>query len=126
MTLSGFERETIINFNEADAMAQIFTYNKAWQRHLEQVLGIKPDSTNGFGGRDYTIPKKWLRLPRGPRKLSAEVKKSLAARLAKGRRQKILAAPKTYSVLRDFRDTKDHEGKNIAKVEARDHLPLFS
>ena len=48
--LSGYERETIINFNEVEDVASIFTYNRAWQKHLETRLGLKPDYDNGYGG----------------------------------------------------------------------------
>ena len=29
------EQETIINFNEGEKVANIYTHNKTWQRHLE-------------------------------------------------------------------------------------------
>ena len=86
--LTNYERETIINFNEAEPTAYIFTYNKAWQRHLEKELGLKPVSKNGSGGRDYEIPKKLLpkpRKPRSPSKLTPEQRKEVADRLQKAR-----------------------------------------
>ncbi len=79
MGLTNYERETIINFNEAEETAYIFTYNKAWQRHLEKVLGLKIVKTNRFGAKDYELPKKWIKLPRAPRKISADTKARLVA-----------------------------------------------
>lgn len=80
-TLSGYERETIIHFNEAEETAHIFTYNKAWQKHLEVKLGLKPVMDNGFGGKEYELPKNRIKPPRAPKKLSNSAKKKLADRL---------------------------------------------
>lgn len=80
-TLTGYERETIINFNEAEDTAHIFTYNRAWQRHLEGKLGLKPVMDNGYGGKEYEVSKKRIRPPMAPRKLSAEAKAKAVERL---------------------------------------------
>ena len=80
-TLSGYEQETIITFNKGEDMASIFTYEKTWQKHLEKKLGLKPTLNNGFGGREYELPKSRIKLPRAPRKLSPSAKKGLAERL---------------------------------------------
>ena len=79
--LSNVEKETIINFNEAEEIAYIFTYNKAWQRHFETKLGLKPFMDNGYGGKEYTIDKKRIKPPRAPKKLSDSAKRKLAERL---------------------------------------------
>jgi len=79
--LTGDEQETIINFNKAEDMAYIFTYEKSWQKHLEGRLGLKPVMDNGFGGKEYNLPKNRIKLPRAPRKLSDSAKKKLAERL---------------------------------------------
>ena len=83
--LSNYERETIVNFNEAEDIAYIFTYNRAWQKHLEWKLGLKPVADNGFGGREYTIDKRRVRPPRVPKKLSAEARAKLVQRLSANR-----------------------------------------
>ena len=62
--LTGYEQETIINFNKDDKLASIFTYEKRWQKHLEQRLGLKPTMDNGFGGKGYLIDKRRIPLPR--------------------------------------------------------------
>jgi len=93
--LSSYEKETIINFNEAEATASIFTYNKAWQKHLEGKLGLKPTMDNSFGGKEYEIDKKRIPMPRAPRKLSAEARAKLTERL---RQSRVLSARKPYAV----------------------------
>lgn len=88
--LSLVERETIINFNEEEKTASIFTYNKVWQKHFEKQLGLKPIMNNGFGGKEYEIDKKRIPMPRAPMKLSAEARARLVERgkkLSEGRRK---------------------------------------
>ena len=79
--LTSYEQETIINFNKAEDIAYIFTYEKTWQKHLEGKLGLKPVMDNGSGGKEYEIPKTRIKPPRAPRKLSDSAKKRLAERL---------------------------------------------
>ena len=64
--LTKYEQETIVNFNRAEEIAYVFTYDKSWQRHMGKTLGVKATKDNGFGGRSYEVPKKWIRLPRAP------------------------------------------------------------
>ena len=80
MVLTLEERETIINFNEAEDDASIFTYNRRWQRHLEQTFGLVPVLDNGAGGKEYMIGKDRIRLPRLPKKLTPEAKASQGER----------------------------------------------
>lgn len=99
MALTNEEKETIITFDETPADATVFTYNKAWQKHLENKLGLKHTMDNGYGGREYHIAKKRIRPPRAPVKLSAEQRRKMADRLRRGRRQKsIIGAGKTAAV----------------------------
>jgi hypothetical protein len=65
--LTEYERETIINFNKGDKIATVFTYERRWQRHFEQKLGIQPKEVNSFGGKTYLIDKKCIKLPRAKR-----------------------------------------------------------
>ena len=83
--LSAYEQETTINFNKAEDMASIFTYEKTWQKHLEAKLGLKPVMDNGFGGKEYELPKSRIKPPRAPRRLSDSTKKKLAERLHRNR-----------------------------------------
>ena len=84
--LTGYEKETIILFNEAEEMASIFTYNKAWQKHLEQKLGLKPVMDNDAGGKEYELPKKRIRPPHPPRRLSESARVKATMQLAQNRR----------------------------------------
>ena len=88
--LTNEERETLISFDETPNDAVIFTYNKTWQNHLENRLGFKPVMDNKYGGKEYHIPKKRVRMPVAPRKLSEQQKQKLRGRLKKARRQKSL------------------------------------
>ena len=87
------EQETAINFNKADVTATIFTCEKIWQNHLEEKLGLKPVSEDGYGGKEYELPKRLIRPPRASRKLSGGEKEKLTARLSEGYRQKGLKTP---------------------------------
>ncbi len=107
--LEPFERETIINFNETKDPAYIFTYNKTWQRHLEQRLGLKPVMDNGFSGKEYQIDKKRIPMPRAPRKLSDSAKKKLAERLHGNR---VLSAQNLVPVGKSA-DRKQNKGNAI-------------
>ena len=83
--LTNYEQETIINFNKAEDIAYIFTYEKTWQQHLEKKLGLKPLYDNSFRGREYELPKKMIKPPGAPRKLSDSAKKKLVERLHRDR-----------------------------------------
>lgn len=65
-SLTAFERETIINYNQADAQAEVFTYSVKLRNRLEG-RGIKPTMVNSRGGASYLIPKGWVRVavPKG-------------------------------------------------------------
>ena len=78
--LSSYEQETIINFNKDESIAYIFTYEKAWQQHLEGRLGLKPTMDNGYGGKAYEMDKKRIRPPRAPRRLSDDARARLTDR----------------------------------------------
>ena len=85
-SLSAEERETIIRFDETTSPASVFTYNRRWQEHIEKKLGVKPDWSNHHGGKEYSISKSRISVPRAPRKYSAATLARLRAqgvRLAK-------------------------------------------
>jgi len=75
------EQETIINFNQDEQTASIYTHSKKWQRHLEQKLGLTPVKDYGDGGKEYELPKKLLCLPRAPRTISPEKRAQLSERM---------------------------------------------
>lgn len=95
--LTKFERETIVNFNQGEDTASIFTYEKTWRSHLERKLGLKAVMDNGHGGKLYELPKRLIPMPRTKqRQYSEESKRKMAMRLTVLRgRQKALLSPKS-------------------------------
>jgi len=80
MGITAYEKETIILYNEAEDMADIYTHETALKHHIEKELGIKPYFKEG-AAREYKVPKSWLRYPRKfSQKRSESSKKSLEAR----------------------------------------------
>lgn len=74
MRLSNYEKETIINFSEADKTASVYTHNEAMKAQLSGLCGAYPKQArqtgdNGYGGMTFELPKKWLKI-KPPRVLS--------------------------------------------------------
>ena len=108
--LSNYEKETIINFNEGEDMANIFTYNKSWQQHLEKKLGLKPTMDNGWGGKEYEIPKKRIKPPRAPVKLSDEARAKLTKRMKGMSKKRSLRSKTTVATVKS---DKKNQNKGI-------------
>lgn len=61
------ERDTVINFNEAEPRAEVFTYNKHMLRQLKKLAKKRPFHVqylwgNRYGASSYSIPKTWLKI----------------------------------------------------------------
>ena len=56
------EKETIITYNEADEYAEVFTYNRKLQNKLQGKLNAELILDNGYGGKTFIVPKKWIRV----------------------------------------------------------------
>ena len=74
MKLTKMERETIINFTEAERTASIYTHNEALKRQLLELCRTHPEQVrqtdaNAWGGLSFELPKKWLKVS-PPRVLS--------------------------------------------------------
>lgn len=98
MPLTSYELETTINWNMLESSLHIYTRMKAIMKHMEQKLGVKPDKIHKdqFGnvqGKEYTIPKSWLRLPQKPKQLSEKTRKAMAERLSTAREARKQAKP---------------------------------
>lgn len=71
MRLSRYEQETIINFNEGEKTASIYTHNKALRHKLEKLAQERPEDCKLTGSFfeeravEYTVPKKWVRINPG-------------------------------------------------------------
>lgn len=87
MNLSLYEQETIVNFNEAEKTAGIYTHNKALRRKLERLAQERPEdcrlekASHDGQAVDYIIPKAWIKI-NPPRKLTPE-QKALRREIAK-------------------------------------------
>ena len=82
-TLSLYERETIINFNEAEPTAGIYTHNVALRNKLLKLSQSEPDLKVIRRGEDMLeveVPKKWIKVS-PPKKLSEEARRKMAERL---------------------------------------------
>ncbi len=80
MKLSNIEKETVINFNEAERAASVYTHNTALKRQLLELCQTHPEQVrqtadNGWGGLTFELPKKWLKVspPRKPTPAQLEV-----------------------------------------------------
>ena len=68
MNLSRIEQETIINYNEAETTAGVYTHNRAMLRKLEQLAAERPDEcrlerrSHDGQAADYIIPKSWVKI----------------------------------------------------------------
>ena len=81
--LTLYERETIINFNEAEAIAGIYTHNVALSNKLLKLSQTEPELRIIRQTEDMLeveVPKKWIRVS-PPKKLSKETRQKMAARL---------------------------------------------
>lgn len=72
-----YERETIINFNEDEAEARVYTFNVALQNSLRKLAEVRPEEcrldpderlTVG-GAAAFIVPKKWVKV-RPPRQVN--------------------------------------------------------
>lgn len=84
MKLTPYERETIINFNEADKTAGVYTHNASLRRRLDQLQKTRSDEiTVVRSGEDYTeyiVPRKWIKVS-PPRQTSEEAKERARQRM---------------------------------------------
>lgn len=67
MKLTNVEKETVINFNEAERTASVYTHNEALKRQLLELCRTYPEqvrqtAVNAWGGLTFELPKKWLRV----------------------------------------------------------------
>lgn len=94
------ERETIINFDETQAPAEIYTHNPAMIRKLDALCEERPEEiqciraermNENIHVREYRCPKKWIRV-QAPRILSDEQKAVLTERIKTRMQKRVLNA----------------------------------
>ena len=95
MKLTRYEQETIINFNEEESVASVYTHNRPLLRKLEKLAQDRPEdvrlhNTSHCGqAAEYHVPKAWLRIypPRVAAPLTEEQKQERRARLMNAQNQ---------------------------------------
>lgn len=83
MNLTKQEQETIIRFDEAEATASVFTFNRALLNKLEKLTTERPDDCKlerefPSGAVEYTVPKRWVKI--NPSRVATEAQKAALAR----------------------------------------------
>ena len=87
MNLTKYEQETIINYNNEEKTAFIFTYDKSLIRKLDKRLAEMSDMKLIRRGEDfaeYSLPKKWIKVA-FPRQYSDEQRAEMAERMKAAR-----------------------------------------
>lgn len=87
MNLTKYEQETIINYNNEEKTASIFTYDKSLIRKLDKRLTEMSDMKLIRRGEDfaeYSLPKKWIKVV-FPRQYSDEQRAEMAERMKAAR-----------------------------------------
>lgn len=87
MNLTKYEQETIINYNNEEKTASIFTYDKPLIRKLDKRLAEMSDMKLIRRGEDfaeYSLPKKWIKVA-FPRQYSDEQRAEMAERMKAAR-----------------------------------------
>ena len=82
MELTKIERETIINFNEEEDIAHIYTCNKRLQNKLDELCSKRNDISREVlhdYGVVYKLPKAWVKVS-PPRQLTEEQRQDLSDR----------------------------------------------
>ena len=78
--LSRYEQETIINYNEDDKTAGVYTHNRALRRKLEQCAEERPEEcklkrvSREGDAVDYILPKSWVKIK--PTRILSEAQKA--------------------------------------------------
>ena len=87
MNMARYEQETIINFNEEEKTAGIYTHNKMLRQKLAALARDRPEDCRlvkaSRSGRavDDTIPKSWIKIV--PPRIASEAQKAALARARK-------------------------------------------
>jgi hypothetical protein len=66
MKLSAYERETVINFNEAERFAEVQANNGRLRTRIEKIRRERPDEVEFIREDEYAgfyrIPKNWIKI----------------------------------------------------------------
>ena len=89
MSLTKYEQETIINYNQAEHLASCYTHDKSLMLKLDRLIEKGEAITvvrEGDGWKEYKFPKKCVKV-RFPRKLSDEQRQEMAERMKRAVRK---------------------------------------
>lgn len=97
MNLTKYERETILNFNEGDRDASVYTHNRPMMRKLEKLAKDHPGecrlykTTHDGQAKEFYVPKSWIRIipPRKSVVLTKEQKQQRRELLEQVRKAKV-------------------------------------
>lgn len=91
--MTGYEKETVINFNEAGKGASVYTCNKRMIAKLDKLCEKFPEQFRLYrefsdGAREYIMPKKYIcvRGPRPQKELTEAEKEQIKNRLLNSRK----------------------------------------
>lgn len=101
MAYSRYEMETIINFNEEEKTAHIYTFRKPIIKKLNKLAEERPEeckmvrecNNDGQYSAEYEIPKKWVKINAGSlnkRIMTEEQKQAMAERLKDMRNKRLV------------------------------------
>lgn len=70
ISLSRYEQETIINFNEEESTAQVYTFNRSLQSKLRKLSEERPEECRldseernpDNGSAAFIVPKCWIKV----------------------------------------------------------------
>ena len=82
MALTNFEKETIINYNESESTATVYTYNLELRKKLKRLADKTTDCKirqEGRGFAEFIVPKRWVSIDM-PKMLSESEKKAVIAK----------------------------------------------
>lgn len=109
---TNYERETIINFNEGEDVANVFTCNKALQHRLEQLAQERPEECSLTdthpirGAVEYCIPQAWVKI--NPTRILSEDEKerrSAAAKANFAKKSPIITGAQETAAAKTGKDT---------------------
>lgn len=90
--LTRTEKETIINYNDAESVANIYSCNKNMIKKLLQLEKEYPDKVSVTYRSDVSlnveIPKDWIKIS-APRKLTDKQREAARERMLKNRKNNI-------------------------------------
>ena len=86
--LTKYEQETILNYNEAENMASVYTHNVGLMNKLRGLMEEYPEVKlvrQDYDMLEVEVPKRWIKVS-PPRRISEETKMANSKRLAEYRK----------------------------------------